>query len=62
LSVYRLGKLEFIIDRAGGDANGVRDVIVSGMYRDLLKHAHLSNQYPLSVIDLGSNGGGYLCC
>ena len=57
LVVYRLGKLEFLVDHAGGDQNGTRACLTSGMYDKALEG--LSKTQPLNVLDLGANGGGF---
>ena len=41
LNVYRRGEIEFIIDHSAGDAPGIREVFVSGMYRDLIRSLRL---------------------
>ncbi len=56
LHVYRLGALEFLVDHLGGDAVGVRNTIVSRMYRDAIEKMQLPK--PMSLIDIGANGGG----
>ena len=58
LVVYRLGRLEFLVDHAGGDQNGTRACLTSGMYDKALEG--LSKTTPLNVLDLGANGGGFV--
>ena len=58
LVVYRLGKLEFLVDHAGGDQNGTRACLTSGMYAQALEG--LPKTKPLNVLDLGANGGGFV--
>lgn len=58
LVVYRLGELEFLVDHAGGDQNGTRSCLTSGMYDAALEG--LSKTQPLNVLDLGANGGGFV--
>lgn len=58
LVMYQLGKLEFIVDHAGGDQNGTRACLTSGMYDKALEG--LSKTRPLNVLDLGANGGGFV--
>jgi len=58
LVVYRLGKLEFLVDHAGGDQNGTRACLTSGMYDKALEG--LSKTMPLNVLDIGANGGGFV--
>ena len=57
LTVYRLGKVEFIVDVDGCDNNGVRHAIASKMYRELLPKCLWDSE--VSVLDLGSNAGGF---
>ncbi|MFN6963424.1 MAG: FkbM family methyltransferase [Pyrinomonadaceae bacterium] len=57
VQLYRLGKVEFISDHSAGDANGAREVLTSPMYRELLEQIALPAE--ISVIDLGSNNGGF---
>ena len=57
LIVYRLGKLEFVVDVKGGDNNGVRHTIASRMYRELLPKS-LKNS-GISLLDVGANAGGF---
>lgn len=57
LTVHRLGNLEFIVEHQAGDANGVRNVIASGMYRELLPKCLWDCD--VSVLDLGANAGGF---
>lgn len=56
LHVYRLGSLEFIVDHSAGDANGVREVIVSQMYRGLIPKMALEKN--IALVDIGSYTGG----
>ncbi len=58
LVVYRLGKLEFLVDHSGGDQNGTRACLTSGMYDQALDG--LPKTRPLNVLDLGANGGGFV--
>jgi FkbM family methyltransferase len=57
LSFYRLGELEVLVDHAGGDANGAREVLTTPMYTDHL--ARLPSGEPLKVLDIGANNGGF---
>lgn len=58
LVVYKLGRLEFLVDHAGGDQNGTRACLTSGMYDQALEG--LPKAQPLNVLDLGANGGGFV--
>lgn len=58
LVVYRLGALEFLVDHAGGDQNGTRACLTSGMYDQALQG--MSKNKPLRVLDIGANGGGFV--
>jgi FkbM family methyltransferase len=57
LITYRKGPLEILVDHHGGDENGTRACLVSDMYRKHL--STLGTARPLSVLDLGANGGGF---
>lgn len=59
LQVYRLGKLEFVVDHKAGDACGTRAALTTPMYRSLLPLTELPTDRPLRVADLGANGGGF---
>ena len=56
-TVYRRQGLEILVDHLGGDENGTRQCIVSGMYRAFLPFLRISQ--PARVLDLGANGGGF---
>ena len=56
LAVYRAGEMDILVDH-GGDESGVREAMVSPMYRNLL--AGLSFHAPINVMDLGANVGGF---
>lgn len=58
LVVYKKKQLRFIVDFAGGDASGTRYCLTSDMYSRYYKHWNQSR--PLTVLDLGANGGGFL--
>jgi hypothetical protein len=49
--------MQFLTDHDAGDANGAREVITSGMYRDLLSELDLDGR--INVLDLGGNNGGF---
>jgi FkbM family methyltransferase len=55
--VYRLGGITFVEDHAGGDANGAREVLTTGMYTDHLRHMRPPG--PMNVLDIGANNGGF---
>jgi len=57
LHVYRYRGMQFLTDHDAGDANGAREVITSGMYRDLLPELDLDGR--INVLDLGGNNGGF---
>ena len=57
LAVYRAGGMDILVDHGGGDENGVREAMVSPMYRNLI--AGLSFHAPINVMDLGANVGGF---
>lgn len=57
LQVYRYKGVEIIVDHAGGDANGAREVLTSPMYKRFLPKMKLNG--PVNVLDLGANNGGF---
>lgn len=57
LQVYRFQGLDILTDRAGGDANGAREVLTSSMYRSFIPKMELSGT--VNVLDLGANNGGF---
>lgn len=57
LHVYRYKGFDILIDRAGGDANGAREVLLSPMYRRFL--SKMKTDGPANVLDLGANNGGF---
>lgn len=57
LIVYRLGDLEILVDHAGGDANGAREVLTTSMYTEHLARLQLGG--PVKVLDIGANNGGF---
>ena len=57
LAVYRAGGMDILVDHSAGDENGVREAMVSPMYRNLI--GSLSFDTPINVMDLGANAGGF---
>lgn len=57
LHIYRYKGFEILVDHAGGDANGARDLLTSPMYRRFLPQLELAQ--PAKVLDLGANNGGF---
>ena len=57
LVVYRKDRLEFVVDHKGGDENGTRMCLTSGMYKKYLTSFSLPDQ--VCILDLGANGGGF---
>jgi FkbM family methyltransferase len=57
LVVYRKNGLEILVDHHGGDENGTRMCITTGMYKKYLPLFKLSG--PVNLLDLGANGGGF---
>ncbi len=57
LHVYRYRGLDILVDHAGGDANGAREVLTSPMYSRFFKKMKLNG--PLNVLDLGASNGGF---
>lgn len=55
--IYMHKGTSFIVDYAGGDANGTRSCIVSDMYRQYFPALKLGKN--ISVLDIGANGGGF---
>lgn len=58
LNIYKYKGLEFVTDHRNGDANGARELLTSEMYKEFLPQMDLSGK-PLSILDLGSNNGGF---
>jgi FkbM family methyltransferase len=54
---YRKGDMEIVVDHHGGDETGTRECLTSPMYPALLKDLTLRG--PLTVFDIGANGGGF---
>jgi len=57
LQVYRYQGMDILIDRAGGDANGARELLTSPMYRRFIPRMKFDK--PANVLDLGANNGGF---
>lgn len=57
LHVYRYRGLDILVDHAGGDANGAREVLTSPMYSRFFERMELDG--PLNVLDLGASNGGF---
>lgn len=57
LQIYRYKGVEILVDHAGGDANGAREVLTSPMYKRFLPKMDLTG--PVNVLDLGANNGGF---
>ncbi len=57
IQIYRYKGLDILIDHAGGDANGAREVLTSPMYQRFL--SRMNFEQPVSVLDLGANNGGF---
>ena len=57
LQIYRYNGVEILVDHAGGDNNGAREVLTSPMYRRFLPQMKLDS--PANVLDLGANNGGF---
>ncbi|MEO7674873.1 MAG: FkbM family methyltransferase [Pyrinomonadaceae bacterium] len=57
LHIYRFKGVEILVDHAGGDSNGAREVLTSPMYRRFLPKMKLDA--PINVLDLGANNGGF---
>lgn len=57
LHIYRYKGAEILIDHAGGDANGAREILLSQMYRRFLPKMTFDG--PANVLDLGANNGGF---
>ena len=56
-TIYKKGRLKFLVDHLADDQNGTRDCIISPMYRELFGQMQLPRQ--LRLLDLGANGGGF---
>ncbi|MCA1590858.1 MAG: FkbM family methyltransferase [Acidobacteria bacterium] len=57
LQIYRLGKLDILMDYDSGDANGARAVLTSDMYRKYL--GRIFPKKGVTVFDIGANNGGF---
>ncbi len=57
LQIYRYKGVEILVDHAGGDSNGAREVLTSPMYSRFLPRMKLDG--PINVLDLGANNGGF---
>lgn len=57
LHVYRYKGLDILVDHAGGDANGAREVLTSPMYSRFFAKMQLNG--PLNILDLGASNGGF---
>ena len=57
LVVYRKDGVTFLVDFAGGDAAGARMCLATDMYSRYF--SLLPTDHPLTVLDLGANGGGF---
>jgi FkbM family methyltransferase len=57
LGVYRMGRLEILVDHSAGDASGAPDVLTRPMYADYLQQ--LRPPHAATVLDLGANIGGF---
>lgn len=55
--IYVFRGLSFIVDHAGGDANGVRACLASPMYRQFMSHIDFDGE--VALLDIGANGGGF---
>lgn len=58
VSIYRLGRLRFLVDHDAGDPSGAPEVVTHPMYLDHLRHLVVDR--PMRVLDLGANTGGFL--
>lgn len=56
-TIYKKGRLKFLVDHLADDQNGTRDCVISPMYRELFGKMQLPRQ--LRLLDLGANGGGF---
>ena len=57
LVVYRMKGVTFLVDFEGGDQCGTRECMVHDMYSRYFRH--LPRNRPVTVLDLGANGGGF---
>jgi hypothetical protein len=58
VEVYSVKGLEIIVDRLGGDANGVRTCLASRMYKQFFDLMSLPREGGV-ILDLGANSGGF---
>jgi FkbM family methyltransferase len=52
-----MGNVEFLVDHHSGDENGARAVLTTDMYLAFL--SKISIKWPVNVLDLGANVGGF---
>jgi FkbM family methyltransferase len=57
LTVYRYAGMEILVDHGADDPSGLRNVLVSPMYRQFLGGIEAGG--PLNVMDLGASAGGF---
>jgi FkbM family methyltransferase len=57
LLVYRTAGVTFLVDFEGGDQCGTRECLTTDMYSRYF--SYLPRNHPLTVLDLGGNGGGF---
>lgn len=56
-NIYRVKKLELLVDHSAGDENSIRTCIVTPMYKRVINELELSPS--LNILDLGANSGGF---
>lgn len=57
LHIYRYKGMDILVDHAGGDANGAREVLTSPMYSRFIPTMELDG--PQNVLDIGASNGGF---
>ncbi len=58
LTVYRHGKLQFLVDHHAGDQDGPRSCVEPGLYDPFFEVIQWHG--PVTFLDLGANAGGFI--
>jgi FkbM family methyltransferase len=56
--VYRIGGMQIVVDHAAGDANGIREVFTTPMYRRTLEALDRATVH--RVLDIGAHTGSFV--
>ncbi|MDD5035767.1 MAG: FkbM family methyltransferase [Methylococcaceae bacterium] len=58
IEVYYFNGLRILVDREGGDVNGVRDCLATNMYRKFIENLNILHHSAV-ILDIGANVGGF---